>query len=417
MTRKTAEVISIGDEMTSGARLDTNAQWLSRRIAELGIEVTFHSTVGDSLQDNIDVFRIAAERADIVVCTGGLGPTRDDLTREAMASAADQPLIENPDSLRHIKSLFSVRGREMPHRNRVQAMFPAGATEIFNAQGTAPGVDLILPRGDGRESRIFALPGVPAEMKRMFDDTVVPRILQQAGEDQVIRHDVMKFFGTGESDMESRLGDMITRDRQPRVGITVSAATISLRIAAMASSEAEAKSMIATTRAEILDRVREFYFGDGEQYEQHHAIDELLRSANQSLIVIEFGRAARLGDWFASLGQTSSFRGGLSLAESADLNRLAGTTDTLTAVRKIQNDMQADWAIVIDAYPILPTDSGPAREPETVQLLVTGPDDFVSPLEIRLAGHPSILHARIAKTAMQHFRTSIADNSTLSPKL
>ena len=105
----TAEVISIGDEMTSGARLDTNAQWLSRRLGELGIKVIFHSTVGDTLEQNIDVLRIAAERADILVSTGGLGPTRDDLTREALSKLVDQPLEMNPSAMHHIEQMFSRR--------------------------------------------------------------------------------------------------------------------------------------------------------------------------------------------------------------------------------------------------------------------------------------------------------------------
>ena len=129
-----AEVISIGDEMTSGARLDTNGQWLSRRLGEMGIHVAFHSTVGDTLSHNVDVFRIAANRADLVIATGGLGPTRDDLTREALAELAQQPLELRQDALDHILELFTKRNREMPERNQVQALFPVGSEQIFNPE-------------------------------------------------------------------------------------------------------------------------------------------------------------------------------------------------------------------------------------------------------------------------------------------
>src|SRR6056297_919629 len=112
----TAEVISIGDEMTGGARLDTNGQWLSRRLGDLGVRVDFHTTVGDTLQHNIDVLRTAAERADVVVCTGGLGPTRDDLTRQALAAVVDQSLELRPSALEHIRTMFAKRNREMPDR-------------------------------------------------------------------------------------------------------------------------------------------------------------------------------------------------------------------------------------------------------------------------------------------------------------
>ena len=194
--RITAEVVSIGDEMTSGGRLDTNAQWLSQRLGDLGVEVTFHSTVGDDLSHNIDVFRTAARRVDVVVATGGLGPTRDDLTREALAAVAEQPLELRADALQHIQLLFSRRDREMPERNQVQAMFPVGSQQIFNPQGTAPGIDLSVARDDGGVCRVFALPGVPAEMKRMFDDTVARpdcgtvwrRSMHPAPGDEVFRH-------------------------------------------------------------------------------------------------------------------------------------------------------------------------------------------------------------------------------------
>ncbi len=165
----TCEIVSIGDEMTSGARLDTNAQWLSRRMGELGVIVRFHSTVGDTLADNVDVFRIASRRVDFVIATGGLGPTRDDLTREALALMVERPLEMRSSAMQHIESMFSRRKIEMPERNRVQAMFPVGSDEIFNPQGTAPGIDMTVTHDDQSRCRLFALPGVPAEMIRMFD--------------------------------------------------------------------------------------------------------------------------------------------------------------------------------------------------------------------------------------------------------
>src|SRR5580698_8150267 len=130
-----AEIISIGTELTSGQNLDTNCQWLSLELARIGITVAFHTTVADDLADNIVAFRIACERADLVISTGGLGPTQDDLTREALASASKVELVEHESSLEHIMEMFARRGRVMPDRNRVQALFPVGAEAIFNAAG------------------------------------------------------------------------------------------------------------------------------------------------------------------------------------------------------------------------------------------------------------------------------------------
>ena len=122
-----AEIIAIGDEMTTGQRLDTNSQWLAERLLEIGVPVAFHTTVGDTLADNVLVFRQACERADIVVATGGLGPTADDLTRQALAQLAGVPLVQDDASLEHIKALFARRKREMPPTNLIQAQFPQGA--------------------------------------------------------------------------------------------------------------------------------------------------------------------------------------------------------------------------------------------------------------------------------------------------
>jgi nicotinamide-nucleotide amidase len=138
--------------------------------------VLFHTTVGDDLEANIRVFREAADRAEIVVCTGGLGPTADDLTREALAACIGTDLVLDPVVLEHIRNLFARRRREMPERNQVQAMFPRGSRVIPNPHGSAPGIDLQIPRGDRTPSRIFALPGVPAEMQEMWQQTVGPAI-------------------------------------------------------------------------------------------------------------------------------------------------------------------------------------------------------------------------------------------------
>jgi nicotinamide-nucleotide amidase len=198
-----AEIIAIGDELTSGQRLDTNSQWLAERLLEIGVPVAFHTTVGDQLADNVLVFRQACERADIVVATGGLGPTADDLTRQALAKVAGVPLVQDDASLAHIKALFGRRKREMPPANVVQAQFPQGSRPIPNPNGTAPGIDIEIPRAVGKPARVFALPGVPAEMTEMWVATVQPAIRDWLGITKVIAHYRIKCFGVGESDLEA----------------------------------------------------------------------------------------------------------------------------------------------------------------------------------------------------------------------
>src|SRR4051794_24871821 len=135
-----AEIVSIGSELVSGQSLDTNSQWLSRGLGNVGIPVRFHTTLGDHLDDNVAAFRIAAGRADLVLVTGGLGPTQDDLTREALAATADVPLIEDPALLEAIAAIFAKINRPMAARNRVQALLPQGAEALPNRVGTAPGI-------------------------------------------------------------------------------------------------------------------------------------------------------------------------------------------------------------------------------------------------------------------------------------
>src|ERR1700682_167722 len=152
-----AEILSIGSELTSGQNLDTNCQWLSLRLAEMGIPVGWHTTIADDLEENVAAFRLAGQRAELVIATGGLGPTQDDLTREVLARVAGVELVFDQASFEHIQQLFARRGRVMPERNRVQALLPAGAEPIFNANGTAPGIWMRLG-----SATAACMPGVPS---------------------------------------------------------------------------------------------------------------------------------------------------------------------------------------------------------------------------------------------------------------
>src|SRR6187431_84625 len=145
-----AEILSIGTELTTGQNLDTNSQWLSLRLAEIGIPVHWHTTIADDLQENIDALRLAIGRAGLVLVTGGLGQTLDDLTRVVVAKVAGVELVFHEASFEHIKALFARRKREMPERNRVQAYLPAGAEVVENPYGTAPGFCIRIDKEAGR---------------------------------------------------------------------------------------------------------------------------------------------------------------------------------------------------------------------------------------------------------------------------
>lgn len=388
-----AEVIAVGDEMTSGARLDRNSAWLASRLSDLGVEVHFHTTVGDDVGDLADTFRLAARRAGVVLVTGGLGPTADDLTRQGLADAFGRSLVFNENAYARICDLFSRRGRQMPKANRVQAFFPDGACEIPNPRGTAPGIQLRV-EDDGRRVSFFSLPGVPAEMQEMFEQTVVGRIGELLGGDRsVITQAVIKCFGLGESEMESRLGDITARDRVPRVGITVSAATISLRITAQSTSEMLCRAMTESTRQEILAKVGDFVFGEGEAFELQHAVAEVLAARGETLSTLEIGHAAPLAGWMSDV-VPGTFAGGTVLPAASEPR--ASDLQQLIAARL--DSGSADWLLVVDRYPSL---RGDCDRPVEISFgLYDSGGELLQHQACRLAGHPEHFHARIAKTAL-----------------
>jgi nicotinamide-nucleotide amidase len=194
------EILSQGDEVITGQTVDTNASWLAEELTELGFDVVRHVTVGDRLADIRALFAASAQRADLVVCTGGLGPTDDDLTAQAASEAFDRPLFLDEEALRGIKAMYAQYGRTMPAVNQKQAWFPQGSHRLDNPRGTAPGFAIPTPRGF-----LACMPGVPHEMKRMFRKEVVPHIEQ--------RFDIRAPFlvtlrttGVGESNLQERIG-------------------------------------------------------------------------------------------------------------------------------------------------------------------------------------------------------------------
>ncbi len=325
-----AEVISIGDELTSGQRLDTNSQWLSTRLGELGVSVMYHTTVADNLEANVEVFRAAAQRADIIISTGGLGPTADDLTRDALAAAAGVELELDSAALQYIENLFARRHRPMPEWNRVQAMFPRGSRVIHNPAGTAPGIDIQLPRTGGSPARIFALPGVPAEMREMWDQTVAPAIATMLGSPRIIRHKQIKCFGVGESDLEAMLPDLIRRGRDPQVGITVHGATITLRITAAGNSAEECYLRMESTVATIHQCLGDLVFGEGDD-ELEHALVRLLIARQKTLATVEWGSGGTIAHWFSNVPHSDKcFLGGAVIQNAT---ALAGLFDSPFAAK------------------------------------------------------------------------------------
>jgi nicotinamide-nucleotide amidase len=253
-----AEIIAIGSEIVGGQSLDTNSQWLSQELAALGVTVAFHTALGDVLLDHVAALETALERADLVVMTGGLGPTQDDLTREAVARCAGLSLVEDRASLEAIAAMFARRNRAMTERNRLQALFPQGAEPLPNRVGTAPGIWMRIG-----PARVACLPGVPSEMRLMFREQVVWRLRREAAGQRVIVERKINLFGQGESDIEAQALDLTARGRTPQVGITAHEATISFRITAAGENLDEANALIEPTARIIYERYGSLVLGEG----------------------------------------------------------------------------------------------------------------------------------------------------------
>ena len=445
MPHITAEIIAVGSELTSGARLDTNSQWLSRELAAVGIPVRYHTTVADELESMIAVFRAAVARSDMVLITGGLGPTLDDLTRVAMAGLLDDDdaasdddpphddspglqrgewggkLVLDEASLDHIRSIFARRGRPMPERNIVQALFPEGSEPITNPCGTAPGIWMVVPR-DGSETpcRLAALPGVPSEMKRMFRHEVLPRL---TGTGRVIRTASVRCFGRGESDIEAMLGDLTERGRQPEVGITVHEATITLRLVAQGSTAEECEAQIRATETEIRRRLGDLVFGTDDE-ELEHVVVRMLIERKATLSTAESGTGGLLAHRLTDAdGFERCFPGGVVVPTEAAKRELLGiegggvsSADPVSAevaaamARACRQRFGTDFALAVTECPRFdPEAAGPAAP---VAYVALASEQGTETREQRLAGDPAIIRSRVAKAALNLLRLHLLHNAS-----
>ncbi len=253
-----AVIISVGDELVMGQTVDSNSAWLSARLSEQGVMTLYHKTVADDLEATALAMGEALQAAGLVILTGGLGPTPDDLTRQAMAKLIDQPLVLHQPSLEKILKFFEKMGREMPPVNRVQAMCPQGGEMLDNDCGTAPGLKIVQGK-----SVLYAFPGVPREMKEMYRRYVVPSL--QQGRAVSILTEKINTFGMGEGMVAERLGDLMRRDRMPVVGTTVSDGIVAVRIRSEFATKEESKRQLDLTIQEVRARLGDVVFGTGSE--------------------------------------------------------------------------------------------------------------------------------------------------------
>jgi nicotinamide-nucleotide amidase len=259
-----AEIVTTGTEILLGEIVDTNAAWMARRLRELGINLFYKTTVGDNLERIAAVLRQGLARSDLVLVTGGLGPTVDDVTRDAAAQATDRALASNEECLAAIEAIFARWGRKLHDNNRRQALLPVGATPIHNPVGTAPGFIVEMERKGRAPALLICLPGVPREMMHLMQETVEPFLAAQLGPDRVyIRSRTLRTVGIGESMIDSRIADLMARSN-PTVGLAAHLGQADVRITARAANAQRADEMLDEVAADLRARLGDFVYGEGD---------------------------------------------------------------------------------------------------------------------------------------------------------
>ena len=276
------EIVTIGSELLHGQIIDTNASCIARTLNSIGLNIAFHTTVGDSSTQIKDVLFQAKNRTDLVITTGGIGPTEDDLTREAIADMVGVPLIFKGKLMDQIESMFKRIGYNMPENNRKQAFIPDGAIPIPNEIGTAPGFII------EKESKVIvALPGVPKELKYLLNKKVVPYLKKRFQLDQeLIFPKTLKVTGMGESKVDTQIKDLIKETINPTIGILASPGDIRITITAWAKNEREAEALIRPIEQEMRSRLGNNIYGVNEDT-LHGVVTNLLNKRGDTLSVLE----------------------------------------------------------------------------------------------------------------------------------
>jgi nicotinamide-nucleotide amidase len=352
-----AEIISVGTEILLGEIVDTNTQYVSVRLPAIGIDLYYHSTVGDNLDRLVDTLETALRRSDVIIMTGGLGPTEDDLTREAIAAALGEEPFVDPDMERALRAFFTSRGVGFPERNVKQAWLIPSAMAIPNPRGTAPGWWVEKEDADGRTRVIVAMPGPPSEMTRMWEKEVEPRLREMAG-GQILVARTLKTVGIGESHIDEMLSPLL-KSTNPSIGIYARPDGVQARIAAKADTEEEAWRLIRPVEEEARRLLGPIVWGaDDDTLEG--VIGGMLQERGLTLATMESCTGGLLASTITDVdGSSNYFRGGhvtyatqmkIALGVSAGIIEAHGVISAEVAAdmaRAARESLGADYGIGI----------------------------------------------------------------------
>ena len=297
-----AEIVTVGTELLLGHLIDTNSAYLGQKLAEIGINVYFKSSVGDNDERLLNVLRQAASRADVIIITGGLGPTVDDITKNAVVKLLDRKLILNEKVLDKIRGFFAARKVRMAQNNVSQALVPSGAVVIENNNGTAPGLRL----QDDNGKYYILMPGVPREMKRMTEESVLPFLKETFRLQETIKSRTLKCFGLGESTVDEKINDIFVNSTNPTIALLASHTEVKIRLTSKAKSEAAAEESIKIVEKEILRRLGDNIFA-ADDGSMESAVAALLTEKKLTLSVAESCTGGLITDKLTDIPGASAF--------------------------------------------------------------------------------------------------------------
>jgi len=386
-----AEIICVGTELLLGDILNSNTQYLGRQLADLGIPHYFQTVVGDNPERIKQVLKIASDRAQILIFTGGLGPTPDDLTTETIASFFATPLEERPELITDIEAKFTKRGRKMSPSNRKQALMPVGAKVLPNPMGSASGM-IWQPR---ENLTIMTFPGVPSEMRRMWEETAVPFLKAKGWGANVILSRTLRFWGIGESNLAEKVSAYLEMEN-PTVAPYASKGEVRLRISARAESQDSAIALIQPIAEQIQAIAGLDYFGADEET-LASVVGKLLLTAKKTVAVAESCTGGGLGAMLTSVAGSSGYFLGGTVAYSNEIKQallgvkaeslnqegaVSGTVAQQMALG-VKKQFHSDWGLSITG--IAGPGGGTAEKPVgLVYVGIASPDQTTDQLELRL---------------------------------
>jgi len=405
-----AVILAVGNELTSGQTVDTNSAYLARHLVARGIETLRHETVRDDRRAIAEALTEAAADADLVLVTGGLGPTADDLTRHGLADAMGVELVLDEQALVTLEAFFRHRGREMVPTNRVQALFPVGARPVENQRGTAQGIAARLANAD-----VYIMPGVPHEMRWIFENRIVPELPAPRG---VIAERTVHTFGTGESDVAAKIADLMQRGRNPTVGTTVAAGLISIRISARGEADDETERLAQQTVAEITRRLGEWVVGEGEAT-MASVVGDLLRQAGGTLATAESCTGGLLGQMITAVpGSSDYYVGGVVSYANAVKREALGVPEELLAAHGAVSEpvaramaagcrqrLKSDYALALTG--IAGPTGGTEDKPVGLVYIALASPTAVAVHRHIFPGDRAIIRRRSATAALNHLRLKL----------